>query len=191
MTDNTNIQELTDTELISRYKTKKDKSVIGELFKRYVQFVLAICMKYFKNLGKSEEAVMQIFEKLFSELLKHDVSNFKSWLHVVTKNHCLNTLRKESYHKEKENELKYSENLFMENENSFHHDNEDNKEHQIKKLEDGIKNLPETQQKCIELFYLKEKTYEEVANITGYPLNKVKSYIQNGKRNLKIYLTKK
>jgi len=154
---NLNIQGLTDTELISRYKAKKDKSVIGELFKRYIQFVLAVCMKYFKNMEKSEEAVMQIFEKLFSELLKHDISNFKSWLHVVTKNHCLNTLRKESYHKEKENELKYSGSLFMENGDSFYHDNEDNKENQIKNLEDVLKAYLKHNKNVLSYSILKKK----------------------------------
>ncbi len=186
----TEIQSLSDLELIDVYKSKNDKSIIGELFKRYVKFVFAICMKYFKNIEKSEEAVMQIFEKLFTGLLKHNIENFKSWLHVVTKNHCLLMLRNESYQLKKENEIKYSADIFMENHEFLYHDIENNPEDKLNNLQMALDNLSEEQRTCIDLFYLQEKCYDEISKITGYTTNKVKSYIQNGKRNMKIFLTK-
>ncbi len=64
------------------------------------------------------------------------------------------------------------------------------KEIKLQHLETGLTQIPEAQKKCIELFYLQKKCYQEITEITGYDLNKVKSYIQNGKRNLKIYLEK-
>jgi RNA polymerase sigma-70 factor (ECF subfamily) len=41
------------------------------------------------------------------------------------------------------------------------------------------------------LFYLEQKCYKDIADLTGYDLNKVKSAIQNGKRNLKICMERK
>jgi len=186
----TNIQNLNDLELVASYKLKKDKSIISELFKRYVKFVFTVCMKYFKDVPKSEEAVMEIFEKLFTDLLKHNIQNFKSWLHVVTKNHCLNTLRKETYIREKKKTIKYATDIFMESQTILYHDNENNSETKLNNLQMALDNLSEKQKRCIELFYLEEKCYEEITKITGYTLNQVKSYIQNGKRNMKIFLTK-
>lgn len=189
MSKNTNINSITDLELIDIYKSKNDKSIIGELFKRYTKFVFAICMKYLKNIEKSEEAVMQIFEKLFTDLLKHNIDNFKSWLHVVTKNYCLHLLRSESFQIKRDNEIKNTTDLFMEKHDFLYLDSEDNSEDKLNRLEMAINSLSIDQKNCIDLFYLQEKCYDEVAKITGYTMNQVKSYIQNGKRNLKIYLT--
>jgi len=187
--NNSDIQSLTDLELIDIYKSKNDKSIIGELFKRYIRFVFAICMKYLKNIEKSEEAVMQIFEKLFTDLLKHNIENFKSWLHVVTKNHCLHLLRNESYQIKRDIEIKNTTDVFMEKHDFLYHDIENDSEDKFNKLEMAVNSLSDEQKMCIELFYLQEKCYDEVTKITGYTMNQVKSYIQNGKRNLKIYLT--
>jgi RNA polymerase sigma-70 factor (ECF subfamily) len=63
-------------------------------------------------------------------------------------------------------------------------------EENLQSLEKGIQELPVEQKRCIELFYLQQKCYKEITEITGYEQKKVKSYIQNGKRNLKIYLQK-
>ena len=46
------------------------------------------------------------------------------------------------------------------------------------------------QKQTVELFYLQEKSYKEIVDQTGFSMNDVKSYIQNGKRNLKIMLSK-
>lgn len=190
LTENNEIKGFSDLELIDIYKSKNDKSIVGELFKRYVKFVFAICMKYLKSIEKSEEAVMQIFEKLFTDLLKHTIENFKSWLHVVTKNHCLLLLRNESNQIKKENELKITSDLFVENHEFLYHNNEDEQENKLNKLQMALDSLSEEQKTCIDLFYLQEKCYDEVSKITGFSMKKVKSYIQNGKRNMKIYLTK-
>ena len=79
----------------------------------------------------------------------------------------------------------------VENDLVGHLDDVDLKEVKLQQLEEGITKLNSEQKICVELFYLQNKSYVEVAEITGYELNQVKSYIQNGKRNLKIYLEKK
>ena len=140
--------------------------------------------KVFKEYTESQDATSLIFEKVMVDLLRMDVKNFKSWLYMVSKNHCLMQLRKKKP-EEIENiaELEYK---LEDNHNSEH---VFIKESQLKNLEEAIKKLKDEQQQCIDLFYLKEKTYDEVADLTGYETKKVKSYIQNGKRNLKIILT--
>jgi RNA polymerase sigma factor (sigma-70 family) len=186
-----NIKECADDELILHYKKSKDKIYVGELYTRHMSFVLAVCMKYLKNIDNAKEAVIQIFEKLFVDLLKHNVENFKPWVYSVAKNYCLQMLRTETQKLKNETELKKNYHFFMEKDNALYLNNEKVEERHFKKLEAAILDLSEEQRRCIELFYLQEKCYEEVSKITGYDMNKVKSYIQNGKRNLKIFMMEK
>ncbi len=161
---------------------------MGELYKRYTQFVFLVSLKYLKDEEESKEAVMQIFEKLLSDLKKHKIDNFKSWLHVVAKNFCLQELRQQQSFQKKQNEFEDFSSSFMENENKLHHTFEQDKETKLQALEKAVSELNEEQKICIELFYLQEKSYKEVEEITGFEMKKVKSNIQNGKRNLKLLL---
>lgn len=182
------ITEKTDLELIQIYKTKSNNDILGILFKRYTEFVFLLSMKYLKEENAAKDAVMQIFEKLFSDLKKHEIKNFKSWLHSVTRNHCLLTLRSRSYSQKKELEFKKDTIEFVESDNFIHQLNENNDEEKYQKLKLAIEELNDEQKLCIDLFYLKGKSYKEVAEFTGYDIKKVKSCIQNGKRNLKNFL---
>ncbi len=179
-----NIQSLTDNELIATYKSKGDNELVGELYKRYSHLVYGVCLKYLKNEDEAKDAVLQIFENLLEDLKKHDIANFKSWLHSVARNHCLMFLRKEQTKQKRVNEYEAT----YQHEETFVapfevHDKEE-KEVKLTKLEEALTLLKDEQRVCIQLFYIEEKCYNEVADITGYEIKKVKSYIQNGKRNL-------
>jgi RNA polymerase sigma factor (sigma-70 family) len=182
-----NISLLSDSELIALYKMNRDKTLVGELFKRYSGFCFAVGMKYLRDEENSHDAVMSVFEKLFGLLLKHDVENFKSWLYSVLKNHCLLEMRKLRYESRHADEANISEDI-MENRAFVYQHNNVFPENKLQQLEKAIPNLSEEQRTCIELFYLQDKSYQEVSQMTGYDMKKVKSYIQNGKRNLKIML---
>ncbi|HSZ26267.1 MAG TPA: sigma-70 family RNA polymerase sigma factor [Cytophagaceae bacterium] len=172
-----------DEELIDRYKNSGDTYYAGELFQRYSHLVLGVCMKYLKNEEESRDAVMNIFEKLLSDLKKHKISNFKSWLHTVSRNHCLMYLRA---NKKMDILFQETETEFMEMNDTLHLTEEKVSEEALGKLEGCIEKLVEEQKRCVHLFYIEEKCYKEVSEQTGYDMNKVKSYIQNGKRNLKL-----
>lgn len=179
-----NISAFSDLSLISLYKKDDDKQIVGELYKRYTRFVFSICMKYLKDEDSSKDAVMQIFEKLFVDLRKHEVSNFKSWLHSVTRNYCLHLLRDSKYQNQKLKDFSNSEEEVMENQLFLYQDSVNVLEDRVVELERELGNLSKEQRVCVELFYLKDKSYQEIVDETGYSLNQVKSYIQNGKRNL-------
>lgn len=165
-------------------KTEKQEH-IGVLYTRYTHLILGLCLKYLKDEDVAKDAVMDIFEKMPSLLQKHQVTNFKSWLYSVSKNHCLMQMRKDKSHLDIDM-LNISSENFMEKDESEHL----SKEKELMNLEKAIDQLEEGQKQCIKLFYLNEKSYSEVVMETGFDMNKVKSYIQNGKRNLKIILTK-
>ena len=182
-----NTRDLTDRDLVYRYQKTRNKLYVGELYKRYSHLVYGVSLKYLKNVQEAQDNVMVVFEKLMKDLEKTDVKNFKAWIHTVTKNQCLMQLRKKSRTKSREQD-------FESVEFSLASDSTDKeeiilKEQQLTQLEQAINELKPEQKKCIELFYVQQKCYQDVAEITGFTLKQVKSHIQNGKRNLKIILT--
>lgn len=179
---------MSDLDIVQKYKETEDKNYVGVLFERYGHLVYGVCLKYLKNTDDSKDAVMLIFEKLLIDLKKNEINNFKAWLHIVSKNHCLMRLRKVNKIKNREQDIEAVEHSIQGKETG---NEPELKEAQLVHLEDAIKLLKPEQQSCIELFYMKEKCYQEVADITGFSLKQVKSYIQNGKRNLKLILMKK
>jgi RNA polymerase sigma-70 factor (ECF subfamily) len=179
------IEEQDDLSLVVAYQKSGDLEVLGKLYNKYMHLVYGVCFNYFKDEEQSKDAVMHIFEELVSKLRIHQVQNFKSWLHVLTRNHCLMALRKSS-----RNPTVTMEDNFVENSDFVHLDIDDTKETQLTIMEKCMETLSEEQRRSVDLFYLQEKCYKEVADITGYDMLKVKSYIQNGKRNLKICIEK-
>lgn len=180
--------QMSDQELIIKYQETENTHFIGDLYSRYAHLVLGTCIRYLKDEEAGKDAVADIFEELMKKLLKHEVSNFKSWLYTLARNHCLMKLRKKKPFKEVELEEEKIQDQFVENPDFEHLNNEEQSQEEI--LQSALNQLKEPQKICVELFYLKEKSYKEVADITGYDLKRVKSYIQNGKRNLKLLLTK-
>ena len=179
----------TDEELLLLFKSKGSLDTLGELYSRYMHLVYGVALKYLGRRDEAQDAVMQIFEKLIADLPGHEVRNFKSWLYVLTKNHCLMQIRS---HKRTDGKMAgYKiEQEFMESEQVLHPiDKED------QSIEDAlqacIEQLKDEQKQCIELFYYKKLCYQEIAEKLGINEKKVKSFLQNGKRNLKICLEKK
>jgi RNA polymerase sigma factor (sigma-70 family) len=186
------IKTQSDENLVINYQNTKNNLVVGELFKRHSLMCYAVCMKYLKNDDAANDATMNIFEKLFTDLQKHQINNFKSWLHTVCKNHCLILLRKPNVLVSIDESEEENSHLFMQLSNVLNHDdNKHEKEEKLQVLEQSIFELKDKQRECIELFFLKQKSYQEISKQTGYTENEVKSYIQNGKRNLKILLEQK
>lgn len=187
---NEKYNHFSDNELITEYKNTKNNVFVGILYKRYSHLVLGLSLKYLKDEDEAKDAVMQIFEKLLADLLKFNIEYFKSWLYSFSKNHCLMIIRTKQSKLKKEIDLQIHADSFMETETNSHPNRAEEKEVQYTLLEKAIEELNEDQRKCIKLFYLKERSYNEIADETGYTLNEVKSFIQNGKRNLKIKLEK-
>ena len=182
---------LSDEELVHRYRNSHDTAYIGELYVRYTHLVYGVCLKYLHNDADAQDAVMQIFEKLIQELKKHHIEVFKPWLYTVVKNHCMMHFRQEASAAKKETELKNNVKASVETAGADHLDTEDDREIMVQYLSNGMEALKDEQRMCVEMFYLKGMSYQQIADVTDFSLNEVKSYIQNGKRNLKNYITEK
>lgn len=180
---------LSDVELISLYRSSGDKVHVGELYKRYAHLVYGCCLQYFRDREQARDAVVQIFEKLFDELLKREPDNFKGWLGFVARNFCISELRKMKTRTERQEAFLREEDDHSTND-AYADEETLSKETSLQRVEAAVRELSEEQRVCIELFFFKEKSYKEITEITGYPEKQVKSCIQNGKRNLKIILTR-
>ncbi|EHQ25735.1 RNA polymerase sigma factor [Mucilaginibacter paludis] len=172
-----------DETLLKRYRKSGDLAVLGNLFQGYSSMVYYVCYRYLQDAEQSKDAVMQIFEELIVKVNKREIKQFGSWLYVLSRNHCLMQLRLAK-------KMEYTTiDEFMELPVDLHQDVE-NKEKRLTVMELCMEKLPVAQKQSIDLFFLNEKCYKEITEITGYSLNDVKSYIQNGKRNLKICMEK-
>lgn len=174
-----------EADMLLAYRVSGNLDVLGRLYEKYMPLVFGVCLKYLKNEEQSKDAVMQIFEELVTKLKVHEVSNFKSWLYTLARNHCLMSLRASNKH-----DFVNIEEYNMDNTLVLHHEDSDAKENQLNSMEKCMEKLPEEQRITIDLFYLQQKCYKDIADATGFDMNKVKSYIQNGKRNLKICMEK-
>ncbi|HET6991004.1 MAG TPA: sigma-70 family RNA polymerase sigma factor, partial [Bacteroidia bacterium] len=148
--------------------------------------VYGLCLNYFRDRELARDAVLSLFEKLFVSLKKNQPENFKMWLTFVARNHCISELRKQKTQRERtENYLRDEEEPLFDESTM---ENAEKREEKLKKLEDAVMALGEEQRKCVELFYFKDKSYQEISELTGFSEKQVKSHLQNGKRNLKQYL---
>ena len=176
---------LPDKELVNLFRTSGNMEVLAVLFQRYMDLLYGVCLKYLKQPETAKDAVMQIFEELVTKLPKHEVDNFKSWLYTLAKNYCLMQLRTPKNLKTTEFKVES-----MQLEEEAHLNGIQLKEENLQKLERCLQTLSTEQKKAVELFYLQNKCYKEIADVTGIEWNKVRSFIQNGRRNLKICMDK-
>jgi len=174
-----------DEELLKQYQATGDQQSLATLYLRYTDLVYGTAMKYLKEPETAKDTVMNIYQELVSKLKTHQVDNFKSWLYVVTRNHCLMLLRKDK----RTITVEFQPN-FMQSEDFDHLDSILDKEKELQKLEQCIEALTEDQKKTIRLFYLDGKCYNEIIDATGFDWNKVRSLVQNGRRNLKNCMDK-
>ena len=173
-----------DKELIEQYKSSGNLNILGELYQRYMDLVYGICLKYLREPEDAKDCVLNIFEELVDKVRKHDIDNFKGWLYRLAKNHCLMRLRKQKT-------LPVNIDLsFVQSEENEHLDDELEKEENFKQMQYCLEQLNEQQRQVIELFYLKNKCYKEIAELTSIETGRVRSFIQNGRRNLKLCMEK-
>lgn len=179
--------EIGDNELLQRYLQSQNNEWLGILLQRYTLLLLGVCMKYLKDQNEAQDAVQQVFLKVIQEVHKYKIDYFKSWLYMVAKNHCLTALR------DKKGRL--AETLTDNHNSTLPEEVESHTgltgQVTPEMLAATLEQLSEEQKQCVNLFYLQKKSYVEISQRTGFSLMQVKSYIQNGKRNLKLIIEKK
>jgi RNA polymerase sigma-70 factor (ECF subfamily) len=177
---------MTDQELLDHYYNSGDNDWLGILLPRYTLLLLGVCMKYLKNEEEARDCVQQIFVKVITELAKYRVGYFKSWIYTIARNHCLMKLRDRHGHA-----AELSETMLAAWDEDPGKSSHREKEQWLEWMGQSLEELGKEQKLCVILFYLEKRSYQETALTTGYTLMQVKSYIQNGKRNLRLLMEKK
>ncbi|MFN8243598.1 MAG: sigma-70 family RNA polymerase sigma factor [Ferruginibacter sp.] len=172
-----------DKELLNRYYADRDTAWLGILLQRYTMLLLGVCMKYLKNEEEARDGVQQVFMKVLNELPKYKVEYFKSWIYMIAKNHCLMQLRDKG-----KLTAEINERMMAAPDEGASRAEHLAKDQHLNNMQRALQQLNAEQQRCITLFYLEKKSYQEITALTGYSMMQVKSHIQNGKRNLKIML---
>jgi RNA polymerase sigma-70 factor (ECF subfamily) len=180
--------KLTDEELILKYRSSENSFWLGELYQRYSMAIAGVCFNYMKNREEAEDAAMEIFEILTKDLKKYEIKIFRPWLLNVVRHHCLKNKDKNKRIYETKDTYKKEHHLFIEIREELGNSVEQDYEKVMDHLNRAIDSLNDEQKLCIELFYLRDLSYKEITDQTGMNESKVKSHIQNGKRNLKIFL---
>jgi RNA polymerase sigma-70 factor (ECF subfamily) len=175
----------TDNELVAEFSSTLDIQFAGELYNRYADLIYGVCLKYLKHPENAQDSAVAVFEELVAKIPKHTIENFKGWLYMLTKNHCLMRIRsgKKAHTVNIDAEL-------MQSEDPTHLDGVLEKEENLVQLEYCMGELAIEQRQAVALFYIEGKCYNEISALTGIEWNKVRSYIQNGRRNLKLCIEK-
>jgi RNA polymerase sigma factor (sigma-70 family) len=178
---------ISDQQLMEQFNADDDNRWLGILFQRYTLLLFGLCMKYLKNEEEARDAVQQVFLKAITELRRYKVEYFKSWLYMVAKNYCLMKIReKQGRPVTALGELQIPDDA--DPSSKYQHIEKDR---QLEMMKESLEELNTEQKQCVTLFYLEKKSYQDISEATGYSIMKVKSHIQNGKRNLKIIMDKK
>lgn len=180
------ISKVTDEELLESYKASADAEVFSQLFDRYIPLLYGVCLDYLRDEDRAHDAVMQLFEDLLPKVLRYNIGVFRTWLYSVVKNHCLQILNRE----QKEIPVDFSIAVMESDDILYLLPESNDQEEQLEALNRCLEKLPDAQKISITRFFMEEMSYADIVDETGYQLSKVKSYIQNGKRNLKICMEK-
>ncbi len=185
-----NIREKPDEELVSLYRSGGNLEHLGLLYERYMELVYGVCLKYFKDSSKAQDGVMNVFEILTEKVKTQEIRQFRPWLHVVAKNHCLMELRKKNITVSFDEMLPSTQAEVVQSAGSVHPVDifeEDGQEQALKRC---LERLSHPQKQCVEQFYFENKSYKEIADLYREELGTVRSHIQNGRRNLRICMEK-
>ena len=183
-------RQRSDDELLKDYRSSGNLEVLGILYERYMHLVYGVCLKYLHNRDEAKDGVTSLFEKLIVEIPRHEIRSFKPWLYVLTKNYCLMKIRSDRTERSRLESFQNDPTGFMETEAEMHPiDEADNAMSEA--LDECINRLKAEQRSAVILFYYEKRSYREIATEMKRDEKKIKSLIQNGKRNLKICLEEK
>lgn len=181
------INELDDDQLISLLRETGEADYFNQLYERYIPLVYGLCLKYLQDAEKSQDAVIDIFETLSPKITNYEIKVFKNWIYSVTKNHCFHILRENK----KEIVVDFDSQI-MESDVVLDLFSEETMEKEKEAaLKECMNRLPDPQRVSVRMFFYEDKSYLDIVDETGYNLKSVKSFLQNGKRNLKICIEKK
>ena len=136
------------------------------------------------SLDKAEEASQDVWMKVVKGASSYEGSGyFKAWVMRMTKNHCLNILRKDSrlVFTEAPESLSIDDGQEVSEKSVF-------SDLSVRDLSRALDLLPESQRVALTLLATTEPSYEDLASEMGVSLGALKSIVHRGRKALKEIL---
>lgn len=181
---------LSDDDLLHRVRRESNGRALNQLLQRHLESVMGLCLYYLGHAEDAEDATMEILAKATQSIRDgKEIRSFKDWLFIIGRNHCFQRLKqRERFHTlfSLVEDTKTAD-IFMQlpAEDALYTE-------QYQKMDNLLRSvaaLKAPQRDCITAFFLQEKSYKEIAEERQEPLDRVRSYIQNGRRNLRVRLS--
>lgn len=174
---------LTDEELVDLSRTK-DQEQYACLVDRYQHKLLRYAFGLLRDEHKAEDVVQEAFIKAFINLNAFDTKKkFSSWMYRIVHNEAMNSIKK--YRKE----IPLLEHFDFASSQDI--EEEFAEKELLTALNDCIDGLPILYSAALTLYYIEEKSYEEIGDILHLPMGTVATRISRAKRLMKKICQKK
>ncbi len=172
-----NTKDLSDEKLVEII-CYKDKEVFSEIIKRYQNKIFNYVNYLTQDQEKTKEIVQETFIKCYINLNGFNIKKkFSSWLYRIAHNETMNFFNK--------NKKQISLNEKINLSDDYNIEEELVKKEIKKNLEKCLEKLPIIYKETIILYYLEERSYEEISDILKIPIGTVSVRINRSKSLLK------
>jgi RNA polymerase sigma-70 factor (ECF subfamily) len=138
--------------------------------------VYRLALGFVREPADAEDLAQDAFVRLWRALPLYDGrASFSTWLYVIARNACLNEVRRRG--------LRPTSSLEDAAEPSVTASASAPVERRLE-CETLVEALPEPQRRIVRLFYLEERSYEQVAAMLEIPINTVRSHLHRARRRL-------
>jgi RNA polymerase sigma-70 factor, ECF subfamily len=156
-----------------------DKNAFAKLMSSYKQRIFALGMSFFKNEADADDFVQDVFIKAYTHINSFKGNSlFSTWLIRIGYNTAIN-----SVNRRKEYLPLVDEEIIVSTESSP-------EERQIRlvtkeAVHEALNELPEKYAVCLDMYFSYDIPYMEISEITGFPVNTIKSHIFRAKKILR------
>ena len=175
-----NIKEMVHNDFVKLRENKGE--YFGDFYNNNYKLVYRICFSILKNTENSEDMAQSVFEKILKMKEEQYPTEYESsWLYTVSKNECLQLIRKSKAHQNDNQEDDVLENVKSDtNEIEDVIENED-----YNKM---VKKLNKKQEQIVSLKVVSDFTFKEIGQIMSMPIATVQWYYYSSIKSLKAAL---
>lgn len=172
------VASLSDEELVERTRSQ-DQELYTEIVKRYESKLLRYALSFVRDQHTAEDIIQNAFIKAFINLKGFNTNKkFSSWIYRIVHNESINEIRRNKKLIALEDVPAH---LLKDNTNV---EEAIDAKIQTEAVRSHIQQLPLSYRSVVALFYLEEKSYEEISDILRIPIGTVGTRLNRGKKML-------
>jgi RNA polymerase sigma factor (sigma-70 family) len=170
-------------ECVRSYRASGDTRHWGRIFEICKKPVFIRCLRLLRDEEEAKDLTGDTFVKTFEKIESYDADKpFLPWICRIADNLCIDHIRRKS-------RIRFTQTDDWENMKAEDEAHEaERKDVPEGRLQKAVDQLKKPQKICFSLFYVHEKSYDEIVRLTGFTYNEVRSHIQNGRRKFKLFM---